>query len=79
MNESEMNKAQVEQIKAEGSNESPQGSPQPQCKDEDMGLMGGENPEIYEDEGYIFLDMATRTDWIFNEMTQIPNRREALI
>ena len=41
--------------------------------------MGGENPEIYEDEGYIFPDMATRTDWIFNEMTQIPNRREALI
>jgi hypothetical protein len=41
--------------------------------------MGGENPELCEDEGYIFADMATRTDWIFNEMTQIPNRREALI
>lgn len=30
-------------------------------------------------EEYLFSDMATKTEWAFNEMVRIPNRREALI
>ena len=38
-----------------------------------------ENPETLLEEEYLFPDMLTKTDWTFNEMIRIPNRREALI
>ena len=44
-----------------------------------------ENPETEpagaEDEAdeYIYPDMATKTEWKYNEMIRIPSRREALI
>ena len=40
-----------------------------------------ENPEdaFEEETDQIFPNMATKTDWTFNEMIRVPNRREALI
>ena len=41
-------------------------------------LVGGVDATPEEEE-YLYPDMATKTEWAFNEMVRIPNRREALI
>ena len=48
------------------------------CKEEDI-RNSNENPEVDEKEEYLFPDMLTKTEWMYNEMIHIPNRREALI